>query len=87
MLEYIEREHQQYKTDLMQGIREAFAEGIKHHKGDTALAFRHLHLLTTKRFSVDRGILFKLSAGIIAEAIYDKLTDEQKEALRKDTDF
>lgn len=87
MLEYIEREHQQYKTDLMQGMREAFAKAIKHHNGDTALAFRHLHLITTKRFASDRGFLFKLAAGVIIEAIYDELTDEQKEALRNDTDF
>jgi hypothetical protein len=87
MLECIERERQQFKTDLMQGIREAFAESIKHHYGDTSLAFRHLHLVTTKRFALDRGLLFKLAAGVIAEAIYDELTDKQKEDLRKDTDF
>ena len=87
MLEYIERERQQFKTDLMQGMREAFAEALKSHEGDTVLAFRHLHLVTTKRFAIDKGFLFKLFAGIIGEAIYDGLTDEQKEALRKDTDF
>lgn len=87
MLEYIERERQQFKTDLPQGMREAFAEAIKHHNGNTSLAFRHLHLITTKRFAADRGFLFKLAAGIIAEVIYDELTDKQKEDLRKDTDF
>lgn len=87
MLVYIERERQQFKTDLMQGMREAFAEALKHHDGDTVLAFRHLHLVTTKHFALDKGFLFKLTAGVIAEAIYDELTDEQKESLRKDTDF
>lgn len=87
MLVFIERERQQFKTDLMQGMREAFTEALKHHEGDTALAFRHLHLLTAKRFAVDKGFLFKLTAGVIAEAIYDELTDKQKEDLRKDTDL
>lgn len=87
MLEYIERERQQFKTDLPQGMRDAFAEALKHHNGDTSLAFRHLHLVTAKRFAADRGFLFKLAAGIIIEAIYDELTDEQKADLRKDTDF
>lgn len=87
MLAFIERERQQFKTDLMQGMREAFAEALKHHDGDTVLAFRHLHLVTTKRFAIDKGFLFKLTAGVIAEAIYDELTDEQKEALRNDTGF
>lgn len=87
MLAFIERERHQFKTDLMQGMREAFAEALKRHDGDTALAFRHLHLITTKRFDIDKGFLFKLTAGVIAEAIYDELTDEQKEDLRKDTDF
>lgn len=87
MLVFIERERHQFKTDLMQGMREAFAEALKHHEGDTTLAFRHLHLVTTKRFAIDKGFRFKLTAGIIAEAIYDELTDEQKEDLRKDTDF
>ena len=87
MLAFIERERQQFKTDLMQGMREAFAEALKHHDGDTVLAFRHLHLVTTKRFALDKGFLFKLTAGVIAEAIYDELTDEQKEALRNDTGF
>lgn len=87
MLEYIERERQQFKTDLPQGMREAFAEALKRHNGDTSLAFHHLHLITAKRFAADSGFLFKLAAGIIIEAIYDELTDEQKEALRKDSDF
>lgn len=87
VLAFIERERQQFKTDLMQVMREAFAEALKHHEGNTALAFRHLHLVTTKRFALDKGFLFKLAAGVIAEAIYDELTDEQKEDLRKDTDF
>ena len=87
MLAFIERERQQFKTDLMQGMRDAFAEALKHHDGDTVLAFRHLHLVTTKRFAIDKGFLFKLTAGVIAEAIYDELTDEQKEALRNDTGF
>ena len=87
MLAFIERDRQQFKTDLMQGMREAFAEALKHHDGDTVLAFRHLHLVTTKRFAIDKGFLFKLTAGVIAEAIYDELTDEQKEALRNDTGF
>lgn len=87
MLVCIERERQQFKTDLMQGMREAFAMSLKCHDGDTSLAFRHLHLATTKRFALDEGFLFKLIAGVIAEAIYDELTDKQKEDLRKDTEF
>ena len=55
MLVFIERERNQFKTDLMQGMREAFAEALKHHEGDTTLAFRHLHLVTTKRFAIDKG--------------------------------
>lgn len=84
MLAFIERERQQFKTDLMQGMREAFAEALKHHEGDTALAFRHLHMVATKHFALDKEFLIELIAGVIAEAIYDELTDEQKEALRND---
>lgn len=87
MLEFIEREHQEFKTDLMQDMRKAFAVTLHRHDGDTSLAFRHLHLFTAKHFALNNVFLLKLAAGVIAEAIYDELTDKQKEDLRKDTDF